>query len=72
MAAADPTNALGQRELMGSYYLLATLFDKAQKNQIRQKYWESCRDTLRHMRRAGMFLDPPLVDLLTQLEARFG
>ena len=33
------------------------------------KHLLRCRETLRGMRTAGVFLDPPLVNLLEQLEA---
>jgi negative regulator of sigma E activity len=53
-----------------SYYKLATTLAQQGDGAQSEQHWNLCRDTLRRMARAGLFLDPPLVQLLEQLEHR--
>jgi hypothetical protein len=72
LAAGDPSNALWQRDLAVSYHRLATSLEIAKEKQKSQQYWELCRDTRRRMKGVGMFLDPTLLKLLSQLDEKIG
>jgi hypothetical protein len=39
------------------------------ENREAANFWQHCRDTLRLMKKRGMHLDPPLVQLLGKLDA---
>lgn len=69
-AAADPRNADWQRDLVVSNYKIANRPPQAQ-DQGAADYWRACHDILRRMKANGMFLDPPLVGLLEQLDRAF-
>ncbi|MBI3610870.1 MAG: DUF4062 domain-containing protein [Nitrospirae bacterium] len=64
----DPGNAEWQRDLVVSYYKIASLYGQVGENNEAAIYWQRCRDTLRLMKQRSMHLDPPLVQLLAQLE----
>jgi tetratricopeptide (TPR) repeat protein len=81
LAATDPANTRWQRDLVVSTFNLACLLQLAQDEgrplvqildllgeQAAADYWRSCHTVLRRMKAAGMFLDPPLTQLLEQLE----
>ncbi len=60
----------GKRDLIVSYYKLATFHEQAGNDA--GAYWRRCHTTLRAINDAGMFLDPPLVQVLEQLDRKFG
>jgi hypothetical protein len=64
----DPRNADWQRDIVVSFYRLASLAQQAGRPESGD-YWRRCRDVLRNMNAKGMFIDPPLVQLLQQLES---
>jgi hypothetical protein len=66
LAAADPGNAGWQRDLVVSNRKLATFSGKTDP-----VYLGRCHDTLQGIRAKGVFLDPPLVQFLTQLDDTF-
>lgn len=67
LAAADPRNAGWQRDLAVSYFKLATHCTRTNDADAAD-YWRRCHAVLQGMRAAGMFLDPPLLQLLGQLD----
>jgi len=69
LAATDPGNAGWQRNLVVSLYTLATQCDRV-SDPASAEYWRRCHAVLQYMRANGMFLDPPLAQLLEQLDAR--
>jgi len=71
LAAADPLNANWQRDVVRSHCKVATLL-REQDPYVSNSHWQRCHETLLAMKRAGMFLDQPLAQLLGQLEAALG
>ncbi len=67
VASLDPGNAGWQRDLVVSNYKLANHLARAE-DPAAANYWRGCHTVLRHMKARGMFLDPPLVSLLEQLD----
>ncbi|OPY55900.1 MAG: lipoprotein NlpI [Pelotomaculum sp. PtaU1.Bin035] len=62
-----PDSADYSRGLSVSYYKIASL-NEEQKNELEAiKNWDLCKKALLHMKEQGMYLDPPLEDLLQQL-----
>ncbi len=70
LVAADPGNALWQRDLAVSNYHLASLLQQSQ-DPTAADYRRRCLDVLHRIRASGMFLDPPLEGLLEQLDREF-
>lgn len=70
LAAADPQNGEWQRDLAVSYYKLANFAEQTHAGEA-AGFWKKCLAVLRTMRGHNMFLDPPIANLLQQLEARF-
>jgi hypothetical protein len=68
LAAQDPSNAAWQRDLVVSHYKLATLADQQADAATAREEWQRCHAVLRRMQAARMFLDPPLVELLEELD----
>ena len=71
LAAADPSNSSWQRDLVVSYYKLASFVEQSQSGDS-DVYWQKCLAMLQNMRDKNMFLDPPIANLLQQLQNRFG
>jgi len=71
LAEADPGNAGWQRGVTVSCYKLGNFCQQAGDGSEAATYWGRCRDILRSMRDRGMFLDPPAVQVLEQLERMF-
>lgn len=70
-AAAEPSNSQWQRDLVVSYYKLAT-FAKQTNSGDATAYWQKCLVVLRRMRDRQMFIDPPVAQLFQQLENQYG
>jgi len=68
LAAADPTNTEWQRDLSVSHYRLAHVANAAGRASEEREHLVRCREVLRGMRERGMHLDPPIAQLLEQLE----
>ena len=68
LASADPSNATWQRDLAVSHYKLAGIHRGAGNAAEERAALLRCREVLRGMRAAGMFLDPPIARLLAELE----
>ena len=68
LAAQDPANAGWQRDLAVSYCKLAQIYHEQGKGTETTQHLKLGRQTLRGMKEMGMFLDPPLEELLKQLE----
>jgi tetratricopeptide (TPR) repeat protein len=67
LAMSDPGNVDWQRDLVVLYYNLASHCDRTH-DATAPEYWRRCHEALGRMRANGMFLDPPLVQLLEQLD----
>jgi tetratricopeptide (TPR) repeat protein len=74
LAAADPGNAGWQRDLVVSFFKLGSIAGQGGKVEKQQAstWWYRCHETLVKMKRSGMYLDPPLVQLLEKLQRSFG
>ena len=72
LAAQDPTNADWQRDLSVSYFRLARVCEVSDDSQGAYEWDRRCHGTLSRMRAARMHLDPPVADLLSQLDDEFG
>jgi tetratricopeptide (TPR) repeat protein len=70
LSQQNPKNATWQRDLVVSLHKLASLAEQAPPES--GDYWRRCRDALRNMKAKAMFMDPPLVQLLKQLESGLG
>ncbi len=70
LAEQDPENALWQQDLVASYRNLATFYEEANNPTEAKACWRRCHETLRALRDADVSLDPPLAELLDQLEQR--
>jgi len=68
LSASDPSNAEWQRDLVVTFYKIASLADEAGKPEEAGGYWIRCYAVLQGMKSAGMFLDPPLIELLEMLD----
>jgi len=71
LASADPSNAGWQRDLAVSFHKLAGMCEQTHQAAEAAQYWIGCRDVLRGMRRRGLFMDPPIVAVLDQLERKY-
>jgi len=71
LAEQDPGNAGWQRDLVVSHYKLGQWAQSHDPGSA-AAHWRKCYEVMRRMRAGGMFLDPPLVQLLGQLEQMFG
>jgi tetratricopeptide (TPR) repeat protein len=68
LAASDPGNAGWQRDLAVSYYKLYGVASEAGQQAEAVQHLLRCREVLRGMKARGMHLDPPIAQLLEQLE----
>ncbi len=66
----DRNNGGFARDLVVSFYKIAKLYQQSDDSSKAQDYWKRCRDALLEMKSSGMFLDPPLVQLLEQLSLK--
>ncbi len=67
LARALPNDVNAQRDLVVSHYKLAELDQDGDPGSA-VAHWRTCYEVLCRMQAAGMFLDPPLVELLADLE----
>ncbi len=67
LARALPNDVNAQRDLVVSHYKLAQLEQDDDPGSA-VAHWRTCYEVLGRMQAAGMFLDPPLVELLISLK----
>ena len=67
----DPDDPQWQQDSVTSYQRLARFHEEAGNQTEAETCWRRCHQTLSAMRRAQVALDPPLVELLRDLDARF-
>ena len=72
LAAQDPQNAGWQRDLAVSFSMLYHSNHAAGNDEEAARALHRCHEVLERMRRAGMYLDPPLQQLLEQLDEQLG
>lgn len=72
LAAADPSNAGWQRDLVVSNLNLANIGTEMGDALSAQQHFHNCHTILQGMRDRGMYLDPPIEQLLQQLDQLFG
>jgi len=65
-----PDNADYARDLVVSYYKMAGFSEQQQSSEKAVNFWHLCYATLCVMKKAGMYLDPPLANLLKRLEMK--
>ena len=71
LTAEDPGNAQWQRGLVVPCYKPATSAEQGGRSSDASGYWRTCLGVLRRMKAEGMYLDPPLVQLFSQLPCAF-
>jgi len=72
LATQEPTNAVWQRDLAVLYYRLASICCHSGDSEREHEWMHECHQTLSRMRESGMHLDPPIANLLNQLDDTFG
>jgi hypothetical protein len=63
-----PDSADFARDLVVSYYKLASFCGQQNRNQDANKYWALCKKAILYMKERGMFVDPPVEQVLLQIE----
>jgi WD40 repeat protein len=69
LAAVGPNNAEWQADVAFSYSRVAYCLTQTNDEIQAGKHWHACHRVLRGMRTSGMPLDPPLKELLDQMES---
>jgi hypothetical protein len=70
LAEQEPENPQWQQDAATSYQKLAEFHEEAGNQAQAETYWRRCRETLLALREADVPLEPPLAELLGQLEQR--
>ncbi len=71
LTVQDPTNAEWQHDLAVTLYKLAQFSQKTEDQTGAADYLRRCHAALQGMRQHGMSPDPPLAQLLEQLDTAF-
>lgn len=72
LSSSVPGNAEWQRDCVVANFKLAGVVNMAGEKEEEDKHLIECMEGLRGMKAKGMFLDPPLVKLLEDLEKVYG
>jgi len=67
----EPDDPQWQQDSVTSYQRLARFHEEAGNQTEAETWWRRCHQTLSAMRHAQVDMDPPLVELLHDLDARF-